>query len=189
MSQANVEIVRQPLSVRERSRRTLDQRLSLRYPAMAAATTRLLTSLPPRSRLRKAALARSARLQAEAYNRRDLDAASLGMHPEFEFHPARAWVESGLVERCYRGRDGYRRYVADTTEVWGDQIDLRPVELIDLGDRVVVLAITRMRGKVSDIPLTEHYAYVATVKNGRVICVQEYFDHGEALEAVGLSDE
>jgi ketosteroid isomerase-like protein len=189
MSQENVEVVRQPLSMRERSRRTLDQRLSLRFPAVGAAAFRVLTRLPPRSRLRQAALARAARLQAEAYNRRDLDAAVIGAHPDFEFHPARTWIDSGLVESCYRGREGYRRYVAASAEVWGEQIDLKPVELIDLGERFVVLATTRMRGQVSGVPLTENYAYVGTLKDGRVTHVQEYFDHAEALEAVGLSEQ
>ena len=38
MSQENVEFVRKPLRVRERSSRTLDQRLSLRFPRLAAAS-------------------------------------------------------------------------------------------------------------------------------------------------------
>jgi hypothetical protein len=72
MSQENVEIVRKPLRVRERSSRTLDQRLSLRFPRLAAANSRLIAKLPPTSRLRQAALSRAARLGLEAYNRRDL---------------------------------------------------------------------------------------------------------------------
>jgi ketosteroid isomerase-like protein len=174
--------------IRERAGRTLDQRLSVRFPALAAASSRALANLPPRSRLRQAFLARAVRLQAEAYNRRDLEAALTAAHPDLEFHPAQAWVDSGLVEACYRGHDGYRRYVAATTDVWGDQIDLKPVELIDLGQRFVVLAVTRMRGKVSGVPLTEKYAYVATLEGGRVIDVREFFDHAEALETVGVSE-
>jgi ketosteroid isomerase-like protein len=187
MSQENVEIVRKPLRVRERSRRTLDQRLSLRFPRLAAANSRRIARLPPTSRLRQAALWRAARLALEAYNRRDLVAVAIGWHPEFEFYPARA-VEVGLVEPCYRGLEGYRKYVETTSEVWGGENYLKPVELIDLGERFVVLANVLMRAQASGVPLTEAYAVVSTLKDGSVIRHQEYYDHEEALEAVGLNE-
>jgi ketosteroid isomerase-like protein len=182
-----VEIVRKPLRVRERSRRTLDQRFALRFPRLAAANSRRIAKLPPGSRLRQAFVRRAARLAMEAYNRRDLDAVVIGWHAESEYYPARA-VEAGLVEPCYRGLEGYRKYVETTTEVWGGEIHLKPMELIDLGERFVVLAEVVMRGQASGVPLTEAYAVVSTLKNGEVIHVQEYFDHAEALEAVGLAE-
>src|SRR5512132_1153989 len=42
MSQENVEVVRQPLQLRERSSRTLDQRLAMRFPRLYAVQARLL---------------------------------------------------------------------------------------------------------------------------------------------------
>jgi ketosteroid isomerase-like protein len=187
MSQENTKVVRQPLRVRERSSRTLDERLSLRFPRLAVAYGRLIAKLQPRSRLRQASLCRAARLAMEAYNRRDLDAVVIGWHPNFEYYPARA-VEVGLVEPCYRGLEGYRRYVATTSEVWGGENRLRPVELIDLGERFVVRGDVLMRAQASGVPLTEPYAIVSTLKNGSVIRLDEYFDHAEALEAVGLTE-
>src|SRR5213592_436900 len=112
MSQENMKVVRKPLRVRERSRRTVDQRLSLRFPRLAAANSRLIAKLPPTSRLRQAALWRAARLALEAYNRRDLDAVGINYDPEFEYHPARHWVEAGFLEPRYRGLEGQKRYVA-----------------------------------------------------------------------------
>jgi len=188
MSQENVEAVRKPLRLRERSRRTLDQRLFLRFPWLGGANLRLIDKLPPRSRLRQAAVWRAARLVVEAYNRRDLDANLIGVPPDFEWYPARDLVEAGLVEPCYRGPEGYRQYVAAWTEVWGDSDYLERVELIDTGDRIVLLANAPMRAQVSGVPLTETYATVSTLKDGRAVRVEEYFDHAEALEAVGLSE-
>jgi ketosteroid isomerase-like protein len=188
MSPENVEIVRKPLRVRERSSRTLDQRLSLRFPRLAAANSRRIAKLPPTSRLRQAALWRAVRLALEAYNRRDLDAVVIGWHPEFEYHAGREWVESGLVESCYRGLEGYRKYVASVDEVWGGVNYLKPVELIDLGERIVLLAVGRMRAQASGVRLTEAFASVSTLRDGRVIHFQEYYDHAEALEAVGLQE-
>jgi hypothetical protein len=188
MSRENVEIVRKPIRVRERSRRTLDQRLFLRFPRLAAASSRLVAKLPTRSRLRQAALARAVRLASEAYNRRDLDAVVVGWDPEFEYHTDREWAQSGLVEPCYRGLESYRKYIEATSEVWGGQNYLMPEELMDLGDRFVLLANVPMRGQASGVSLTEPFAYVGTLKQGIVIRLQEYFDHDEALEAAGLSE-
>jgi ketosteroid isomerase-like protein len=186
MSQESVEFVRKPLRVRERSRRTLDERLSLRFPRLAAASARLIARLPPTSRLRQGALWRTVRLGLEAYNRRDLDAVVIGCHSEFEWCPARSWVEAGLMEPSYRGREGYGKYVATTAEVFAGEVQVKPLELIDLGERIVVLAEAPMRAQASGVPLTEAWALVSTLKDGRVIRHQEYFDHAEALEAVGL---
>jgi ketosteroid isomerase-like protein len=180
------QVVRKPLRVRERSSRTLDQRLFLRFPRLAAAYVRRIAKLPPASCLRQAALWRGIRLASEAYNRRDLDAVLIGVHADFEYHPGREWVEAGLAEPCYRGLEGYRKYVATTSEVWGANNRIEPVELIDLGERIVLLADLPMRAQASGVPLTEAFAYVSTLKDGRVIRLREYYDHAEALEAVGL---
>ncbi len=188
MSQQNVEIVRSPVGVRERSRRTLDQRLAMRFRWLGATTARLLGKLTPGSRVRRAALPRAVRLASEAYNRRDLEAVVIGWHPECEYIPGREWIEAGLVEPCYHGPQGYREYVAATSEVWGGENYLMPHEVIDLGDRFVVLATVPMRAQTSGVTLTEAFAYVATLKDGRPVRFQEYYDHTEALKAVGLEE-
>jgi ketosteroid isomerase-like protein len=181
------QVVRQPLHARERPRRTLDQRLSLLFPRLAVAGLRRILRLPPSSRLRQRALARAALLSLEAYNRRDLDAVIIGWHPEFEYRPERSWAEAGLVEPCYRGREGYRKYVASVDEVWGGENYLTPVELIDLGSQIVILAVGRMRAQASGVQLTEEYAGVSTVNDGALLGVQEYYDHAKALEVVGVT--
>ena len=185
---AGDQIVRKPLRVRERSSRTLDQRLALRLPRLAAAWARTIGKLPPSSRLRQATVWRDARLRLEAYNRRDLDAVVIGWHPDFEYLPGRVWVEAGLVEPCYRGLEGYREYMAGVDEVWGGENHLKPLELIDLGERIVILADGSMRAQASGVPLSETFASVSTLKDGRLVRTQEYYDHAEALEAVGLSE-
>jgi ketosteroid isomerase-like protein len=188
MSQENFEVVRKPLRARERSSRALDQRLSLRFPRLAAAYFRLISKRPPRSRLRQAALWRGARLGVDAYNRRDLDAVVIGWDPEFEYRTGREWAQSGLVEPCYRGLEGYRKFVETTAEVWGADNHIESLELIDLGERIVLLANVPMRAQGSGVPLTEAFALVMTLKDGSFVRVQEYYDHAEALEAAGLRE-
>ena len=146
----------------------------------------MIDRLPPGSRVRKAAIARLARLALDAFNRRDLDAAMVGAHPDFEYHPNRDWVDAGLVEETYRGQEAYRRYVATVDEVWGGENYLTPDEVVDLGDRLVMLATGNMRAQASGVQLTEAFALVVTLKGGRAIRLQEYYDHGKALESVGL---
>ena len=188
MSRETGQVVRKPLRVGKRSRRAFDERFSLRFPGLAAVQARLISRLSPKSRLRQAALWRALRLSVEAYNRRDLEANLIGVHPEFEYHAARNLVEAGLVEPCYRGREGYRDFVATWDEVWGRSDHVEPVELIDLGDRVVMLAETPMRAQASGVPLSEAYAMVFTLKGGKAVRIEEYWDHAEALEAVGLRE-
>jgi ketosteroid isomerase-like protein len=186
MAPDDVDVVRKPLRVGEGSSRTLDQRLLLRFPRLAAACFRLIGKQPPGSRLRQAALWRAVRLAVEAYNRRDLDAVAMAYHPDLEYYPYREFVEAGLTGRCYRGPAGYRSYITSTYEVWGAGVRLEPTELIDLGERLVLLADMPMRAQASGVPLAETYAGVSTLKDGRVIRQDDFLDQAEALEAVGL---
>lgn len=179
-------VVRKPLRVRERSSRTVDQRLAIRFPALSAASSGLVSRLPPRSPIRQALLWRTVRLAIEAYNRRDLVAASAGFHPDLEYYPYRQFVEAGLAEPCYHGPAGYRRYIEATYDVWGTEVRLHPTELIDLGDRLVLLADMPMRAQGSGVPLAETYGTVATLRDGRVITQRDFLNQAEALEAAGL---
>ncbi len=178
-----------PLRARDGSKRTLDQRLAIRLPSFAAIVPRLLSRLPPASRLRQAALSRAARLGVEAYNRRDLEAVTIAYAPDLEYYPYREFVESALAEPCYHGPAGYRAYIEATYEVWGTGVRLEPTELIDLGDRFVLLADMPMRAQASGVALAQKYAGVSTLKHGRVIRQDDYLDQAEALRAVGLEGD
>jgi ketosteroid isomerase-like protein len=63
---------------------------------------------------------------------------------------------------------------------------IESLELIDMGDRLVMLFDAPVRARASGVPLTGKLASVATLANGRVIHQQDYFDHDEAVESVGL---
>jgi ketosteroid isomerase-like protein len=182
------QIVRKPLRVREGSSRTLDQSLGLRFPVLVGAYARLLGTLPHGSRLRQMLLARGARLTAEALNRRDVDAVVRGYRPDYEFHPPHEFVDAGFMPPCYRGPAGYHKFVSDWSDVWGAELRVEPLELIDLGTRIVILYNVPTRGQASGVRLTGKWATVSTLKHGRVVRDQVYLDHAEALDAVGLRD-
>ena len=181
-----VEVVRKPLSARPHTRRTLTERLAIRFPGLVAPVFRVMGRLSPSSRLRQAILWRGAQQGVEAFNRRDLDAVVIAYQPDIEYHPYREFVEAGLSEACYRGHSGYRAYVDGTNDVWGDEVRLEPTELIDLGDRLVILANMPMRAQGSGIALGETYAGVSTLRDGKIVRQDDYLSHAEALRAVGL---
>ena len=187
MSQENVEIVRKRITAGEQSGRTLDQRLALRFPRMAAASARLVGRLPPTSRLRQALVSRTVRLNAEAFNRRDFKALMLSYHPDAEFRAPRALAESNIVKASYRGHAGYAAFFGEWLSAWG-AYRMRPTEVIDLGDRIVVFDEIVGHGAGSGAPLIQEHALVLFMQDGRVIRSQEYFDSAEALEAVGLRE-
>jgi ketosteroid isomerase-like protein len=178
--------VRQKLSGRREPRRTLTERIAVRFPSLTARQAQLLAKLSPSSRLRQAIVARTAELGIEAYNRRDLAAVAASWAPDFEYVPGRQWVEAGLADDCYRGLEGYRRYVAATANVWGLENQLTPVEVVDAGDRIALLAEGRMRAQGSGVPLEESFALVMTLRAGRPVRLEEYYDHSEALRELGV---
>jgi ketosteroid isomerase-like protein len=188
MSQENVEVVRKPLRVRERTGRSFEQRLALRFPRSTAAYIRLIGKRPPRSRLRQVALWRGARDGVEAWNRRDLDALLIAYHTDCEHYPPREFVEAGLWEPCYRGRHGYMRLMAS----WWDTdtaAHIEPIELLDRGTHVVLLSeLSASPPRLAGVPLTRTYASVWTLQNGKIRTVRDYTSHDAALEAVGLSE-
>jgi ketosteroid isomerase-like protein len=124
----------------------------------------------------------------EAFNRRDIEAAMTYAHPDFEYVPPREFVEVGFFEPCYRGARGFGKYMSAWIDVFGADLRVEPVELIDMGDCIVMLATLPARAQASGIPLTGTIATVSTMKDGRATRVQAYLDHAEALEAVGLSE-
>ncbi len=179
-------VVRMPMRVRPKSHRTLDQRIALRFPSLATASARAFGRLSPTSTLRRAIVRRTVQAGAEAYNRRDLSAVAINYHPDIEYYPYREFVEAGLAEPCYRGREGYRAYIQATYEVWGTDVRLELTEAIDLGDRIVILADMPMRAQASGISLDQRYAGVSTLHEGLVIRQQDFLDEAEALASVGL---
>ena len=179
-------IVRKPLAVRQVSARTAEQRLCIRFPRLGHAFARAINVLPLRSRLRQGLLWRGVQLATEALNRRDLDAALIAYRADRELYPPKEWVESGFVEACYRGPEDFRKYVSELDDVW-PSLRVEPEELIDLGDRLVMLAALPSRAEASGLALNSEYATVMTVRAGEVVRQQDYTSRAEALEAAGLS--
>jgi len=59
---------------------------------------------------------------------------------------------------------------------------------IDAGDSVVVRVRARMTGEESGIEGDLESSQVVTFRKGKVVMIEYFWDHQEALEAVGLTE-
>jgi ketosteroid isomerase-like protein len=187
-------VIRRPLEVRggPRHRRALDERLAVRFPALYRLGASALLRLPPGSRLRRALVGRFSSAFLEAWSRQDLDLTLLVFDPEVEVclpeaSPAASSSTELDQERLYRGHAGFRRFSELWNEPW-DESRLEPHELLDFGDRVLILCRWVGRGRGSGVEVTQPVAMLSTLRKGRVVRWQAWWDWPEALEAVGLPE-
>ena len=122
---------------------------------------------------------------AEAFKRGDIEATLAELDPELEWHPGMAALVGGKT--VYRGHEGYRELRRDLDDAFGE-IDTEYSEIRDLGDRVLAIGRIHTRGKASGAETHSPYCLLGAFKDGRAIQVWTFLDHGEALEAAGLSE-
>jgi ketosteroid isomerase-like protein len=121
----------------------------------------------------------------EALNARDLDT----YYVEF-FDPEVEWRTS--VEdpdaAVHRGLQAYKRYVEQWIESF-DGLHADIEEYIDLGDdRVLTWSRFTGQGRTSGAPADWYLAIIFTIRDGKVVQGEEYFDRDQALVAAGLSE-
>lgn len=119
-----------------------------------------------------------------AFARRDLDVAATLLHPEVEIRPAIVGGPEGVV---YRGLDGNRRFWADIDAAWAS-FRIEPQEFRDLGKRVLVLGRSIALASGSGIALAQASAWIAEVREGKIVQFQSFTSQREALEVAGLSE-
>jgi len=98
------------------------------------------------------------------------------MDPEIEYVNPPDAVEPGNR----RGASSFAR-IRDAYD--GVRID--PVEVIDAGDDVVVIAEVRAVGRGSGVPIEWNHGYIWTIREGKAVRFRWFNDPGQALAAVG----
>ncbi len=89
----------------------------------------------------------------------------------------------------FRGREKYKRFLAEIDQGWEGGSSMSEIkELFPVGDRVVVRAEWGGRGKASGIDMRSSLTGIYTVRDGRCIKAEFFFDHAEALKAAGLEE-
>jgi ketosteroid isomerase-like protein len=119
-----------------------------------------------------------------AFATRDLDAAARVLHPEIEIHPSIVGGPEGIT---YRGLDGNRKFWAEIDATW-TEFRIEPREFRDLGEQVLVLGQAFARGRETGIGLDQPGAWIAAVREGRIVRLQSFSDQRKALQAAGLSE-
>ena len=101
------------------------------------------------------------------------------------------WDVSGAsgpdIGGVYRGKDAVLGFWRDWLAAW--ETTHFEYELLDAGDRVVVLLDQRMVGRATGIEVSVgQIAQVATFRDGLMVHWKAYVSQAEALEAVGLRE-
>ena len=119
----------------------------------------------------------------EAFNRRDLEALMELLDPDVE------WVQDQSVAPdadVYRGKEDTARFFETILRDF-EHLEFEPEEIIDAGDRVVVVSVARGRGKASGAEVEARFTHVWTLRDGKAVRAVFYADHEKALADAGLS--
>jgi ketosteroid isomerase-like protein len=100
----------------------------------------------------------------------------------FELHLPETSPEGAQV---FRGHIGLKRWTMKTREIW-DEWRFHLEQLIEVGDRVVVLVRLVAQGGLSGVRLERDTAHIWTVADGKITRCDVYLDRAEGLAAAGL---
>lgn len=185
MSRENVEVVREQATLpTPTGGRSLEDRLIMRFPRIAAAVVRTVWQLPLDSRLRRTLVRRTVMSAWQALNRRDLDVAFALYAPEVtsEFDPGLRAV--GLADTANRAaRIEVQREALRTLELCFESEELIYVD----ARRLLSLGHMKGSGGSSGAGFDTEWAALLTLPDGRVAHEQIFLSHAQALEAAGVA--
>jgi uncharacterized protein len=116
----------------------------------------------------------------EAWNRGDRRWVLEHIAPDVEWVAAPDDPDPGV----YRGYEGVERFWAQWRAAVG-QLHFEPLEFVDAGDEVVVVARRSGRGRQSGVAVADVIAQVFSFgPDGKCFRVREFYDRDEALRAV-----
>ena len=122
-----------------------------------------------------------------AWNERDFDAYPALAHPDAEYHGLAEWPGLPGEGRTFRGLEGLRSRLTRIDAEF-DRFRNEPLELIDAGERVVVVFEMSAIGRQSRVPVRFTDAAVWTIKDGRIASVEICRTRERALEIAGLPE-
>jgi ketosteroid isomerase-like protein len=107
-------------------------------------------------------------------------------HPEIRYVEDPRWPGAST----YEGRDAvlncFKRYAEGLGHVEDFAVTVERV--FDAGARQVPFVRVQGRASASGLPHEHLWGYVVEISEGRMIYFRAYYEPGEALEAVGLSE-
>jgi ketosteroid isomerase-like protein len=109
----------------------------------------------------------------------DFDEALMYVDPDIVWNP--------VEESPAQGHDAVRASTARWKSEW-DDYELTPEEFADAGDHVVATVRFRARGRGSGIEVDARLYDVFTLRQGKIVRMDQFTERSEALEAVGLRE-
>jgi ketosteroid isomerase-like protein len=117
----------------------------------------------------------------EAFGRGDLNGLLAELDPQVQ------WVTPGPTELATSGRRTGVQEVAEFFKVLNDVFDIQRFEareFIEQGNRVIVLGDETTRVRASGKVLELDWVHVFTVRNGKVVTFQDFFDTAAVVAAL-----
>jgi ketosteroid isomerase-like protein len=96
-------------------------------------------------------------------------------------------VWNPIEELPTQGHDAVRASLAHWKAEW-DDYKVMPEEFVDMGDRVVATVRLRGRGRGSGVEIDARFYDVYTLRDGKIVRMDQFTERSEALEAAGLSE-
>jgi uncharacterized protein (TIGR02246 family) len=120
----------------------------------------------------------------DAWNNGDMDTFVAMFAADAEMLTDPSFPEAGQ----FRGRQAIRNWSKGLTESWEGQSQVVIKELFQAGDCVVAWWDWAARGLASGMETRMDLTSLHTIENGKIVRLQYFFNHDEALEAVGLKE-
>ena len=124
------------------------------------------------------------RMGYEAWNRGDLDQIGRMTDDSFEWREASEVPGAGTR----RGRAEFDHYLRSFRRFWRE-FEIEPIEIRALGDRVLAVVIERARSAHGDLEVSQSFVHLWTLREGKAVRLEGFFEAAAALEAVGLRDQ
>ncbi|HEX6652819.1 MAG TPA: nuclear transport factor 2 family protein [Thermoleophilaceae bacterium] len=119
-------------------------------------------------------------------NERGVKAAtdSLGdmLAPEFSLEEAAEVPDPA----SYTGRDAFIANMAKLEESF-EELRLEPVEVVDLGEKIIVVVSMSGRGRGSGAAVQMTFAQLWLLRDGKAVSLRDYATREEALEGAGAA--
>jgi ketosteroid isomerase-like protein len=122
------------------------------------------------------------RTNFEAWNAGNMHAVRESFDPDAIMRTPEGWPEPGP----YMGREAVMRQLEQNRATWDADTFEAISDFIDAADRVVVRMIWHGVGQGPESNM--EFTHIYTLRQGKVVFMEYFWDHAEALETLGLSE-